>query len=55
MHQHGTYQGVTGFDSGRRGRGSGPRMSGYLVNDPFRTQLPLRRSLLAPLSPSRPE
>jgi len=31
-----TDQGVTGFDSGRRGRGSGPRMSGYLVNDPLK-------------------
>lgn len=31
-----TYQGVTGFDFGCRGRGSGPRMNGYLDNDPFK-------------------
>lgn len=28
--------GVIGFDSGRRGKGSGPRMSGYLDNDPLK-------------------
>ena len=28
--------GVTGFDFGRHARGSGPRMSGYLVNDPLK-------------------
>jgi len=26
--------GVIGFDDGRHSRGSGSRMSGYLVNDP---------------------
>jgi len=26
--------GVIGFDGGRRARRSGPRMHGYLVNDP---------------------
>ena len=30
------YAGVTGFDFGCRGRGSGPRMNGYLENDPFK-------------------
>ncbi|SNQ50474.1 hypothetical protein FRACA_470022 [Frankia canadensis] len=43
-----SHLGVIGFDFGRRDRGSGPRMNGYLVNDPFKKTAANKTQPVAP-------